>query len=241
MRIAVIDDEPNLIMLSSHIISEYGKQNNLNLIIDEYESGEDFLKTFGEKKYSIIFVDVYMPGLSGVDTVMELRKIDINVPVIFLTSSESHMKDAFNCHAFDYLVKPATKTAFFKVLDDCIQYLGASIKEEAKYIEFKIKNINMKLNCKDVVSVVSNGHNVILSASDNSKYDIKDTFTSISDSLSDCRHFLLINRGILINMDYVISIDNNICSLKNGEVFSIKVRAAKTIQQTFVDYRQLNS
>jgi len=238
MRIAIIDDEPSLIKLAGHTISDYGKKNNLSIEIDEYLNGEDFLNKYTPGKYTIIFMDVYMPGMTGIETVLKLREVDSNVTVIFLTTSESHMKDALSCHAFDYLVKPANRASFFKVLDDCIKFLGTkNVVESSKYIEFKSKGVAIRLPSKKVLSVSSNAHYVTISTKENS-YEAKETFASVADILSECRNFLLINRGIYVNMDYITSMDESSCELANGEVFSVKVKGAKSLLQSYSDYCQ---
>jgi len=236
MKIAIIDDEPNLIRLAGHTISDYGKMNSLSIEIDEFLSGSDFLKDYVPGNYSIVFMDVFMPELTGIETVNKMRETDPNTPVIFLTTSESHMKDALSCHAFDYLVKPATRSSFFKVLDDCISFLGQSVFDNSKYVEFKSKGINVKLSSAKIIYAVSNGHFVNIATADTS-YDVKETFTTISDKLADCNNFMLVNRGVLINMDFIDRIDEGCCYLNNGEVFAVKIKGTKSIQQTFKDYK----
>jgi len=236
MRIAIIDDEPNLIKLAGHTISDYGKMNSISIEIDEFLSASDFLKDYVPGTYSIVFMDVFMPGLTGVEAVNKMREVDPNTAVIFLTTSESHMKDALSCHAFDYLVKPATRANFFKVLDDCINFLGQSVFDNSKYIEFKSKGINVKLSSAKIIYVVSNGHFVTIATNETS-YDVKETFSTVSDNLIDCNNFILVNRGVLINMDYIDKIDEGCCHLTNGEVFAVKIKGTKSIQQAFKDYK----
>lgn len=237
MRIAIIDDEPNLIRLAGHTISDYGKMNNLSIEIDEFLSGSDFLKDYVPGTYSIVFMDVFMPGLTGVETVLKMREVDPNTAVIFLTTSETHMKDALSCHAFDYLVKPAPRASFFKVLDECIKFLGQTVFDDSKYVEFRSKNLNVKLSSSQIIYAMSNGHVVNIATKD-TNYEAKETFSAISDVLLECNNFLLINRGVLVNMDYIDKIDEGSCHLKNGEVFALKIKGTKAIEQAFEEYKQ---
>ncbi|MDO4966661.1 MAG: LytTR family DNA-binding domain-containing protein [Lachnospiraceae bacterium] len=241
MRIAIIDDEPNLIKLVGHTILDYGKIHNLSIELDDFLCGEDFLTSFKADYYDIIFMDVYMPGISGVETVMKLRESDISVPVIFLTTSESHMKDALSCHAFDYLVKPATRLDFFKVLDDCTTFLGEKVTDQSKYIEFKSGASTVKLLTGQIISAVAAGHKVIISTKNNLIYEAKETFLAISDPLSECENFLKINRGIIVNMDSIEEMKDGCCLLTNGNSHMLKVRGSKEIYQAYENYRMKNA
>lgn len=241
MRIAIIDDEPNLIKLATHTILDYGKINNLSIELNDFLCGEDFLESFKAGYYDIIFMDVYMPGISGVDTVMKLRESDISVPVIFLTTSESHMKEALSCHAFDYLVKPATRHDFFKVLDDCTSYLGKTVTEASKYIEFKSNTSTVKLSSEQIISAVAAGHKVIITTKNNVLYEAKETFSTFSELLSECNNFLKINRGIIVNMDSVEEMKDGCCILKNGSSHMLKIKGVKEIYQAYENYRMKNA
>ena len=237
MRIAIIDDEPNLIKLAGHTILDYGKNKGFSITLENFSSGESFLENFNAGLYDIIFMDVYMPGLNGIDTVLKLRESDTAVPVIFLTTSESHMREALSCHAFDYLVKPATRADFFDVLDDCVSFLGKSIVNSSKYIEFRADNSIIKLSSDQIISATSAGHKVTITSNNGINYDAKESYTAIAKMLSDCNNFIQINRGILINMDYIDEMKEGCCYLRNSDSYMIRVRNNKAIYQSYEDYR----
>lgn len=236
MRIAIVDDEPSLIKLARHTISDFGKEKNIKTDITEFLSGEALLNNYRPGTFDIIFMDVFMPGISGIDTVLKLREVDATVAVIFLTTSESHMKNALSCHAFDYLIKPATRTDFFKVLSECVNMLGDKILADSKYIEFKSKGINIELPVAKIIYVVANGH-LITIRTDAAEYDAKETFSNIADSLSDCDNMLVINRGVLVNMDCIDRFDEGNCYLNDGTCFAVKIRAIKSIREAYELYR----
>lgn len=237
MRIAIVDDEPSLIMLAAHTISDYCVENNIEPKISEFASGEEFLKAFTPGSFDIVFMDVFMPGISGIDTVKKLRESDQNVAVIFLTTSEDHMKGAFSCHAFDYLIKPATRTDFFKVLSECNDMLGNKGLISSKYVEFKSKGINIKLFAEQISYVVANGHVITVHSTDGTDYEAKETFSNIADALSECDNMLVINRGVLVNMDEIVKIEDGNCYLTGDVCFAIKIKAIKSIEQAYQDYK----
>lgn len=235
MRIAIVDDEQSLLRLASHTINDYGKEKNIDIEVNEFLSGTDFLESFSASAYDVIFMDVYMPGMSGIDTVLNIRKTDANVSVIFLTTSESHMKEALSCHAFDYLVKPATRKDFFKVLDECILMLGDKVLSNSKILDIKYKGIDINIPVNQIISVSSNGHLVDIYAQ-RDEYSVKENFSTVAEKLSECNNFILLNRGILVNMDYIDRFDEGDCYMKNGLRFSVKIKSYRTVRQAYEDY-----
>ena len=89
LRIAITDDlNSEREKLSSAIIAPFSKVG-LNVgNIDEYTSGEELLRQFSAGRYDLIFLDIYMGGMSGVETAKRIRTLDKNVMLVFVTTSE---------------------------------------------------------------------------------------------------------------------------------------------------------
>jgi len=240
MKIAIVDDELSLLRLAKHTIEDYGKEKNIDIEVDEYLNGQSFLNSYVPDTYSMILMDVYMPELSGIDTVLKLRENDVNVSVIFLTTSEAHMKNALSCHAFDYLIKPATRADFFKVLDECISLLNIKASEKHNYITIMHKRVEINLPVDHIISISSNGHNLDIATSNDTKYNIKENFSAMAEKISGFNNMLVINRGVIVNLDYVEKIDKGNCILTDGTVFSIKIKSYASIRKIYEDYKLSN-
>lgn len=237
MRVAIVDDEPSLIKLAGHTISDFGMEKNIETDISEFLCGEDFLSAYRPGDFDIVFMDVFMTGMTGIETVMKLRETDQNVAVIFLTTSEDHLKNALSCHAFDYLVKPATRPDFFRVLSECVDMLGDRVLSGSKYIECKSDGLNIKFPVNKLSCIVANGHTITIRTTDGEEYEAKDTFSNVADELSECANILVINRGVLVNMDFIDRFDEGNCYLNDSTCFAVKIKAAKSIRQAYEDYK----
>lgn len=86
-------------------------------VIEDFESGEEFLARFTPEAYDIIFIDQYMNGLSGMDTAEKIREKDGLVAVVFVTTSLDHAVESFTVRACGYLVKPLTYEKFEKTME----------------------------------------------------------------------------------------------------------------------------
>lgn len=117
MQIAVCDDLQNERERIITMVSEFISSKNIDADIKEFECGEDFLAEFSHGKFDLVFLDIYMNGISGIETARKLRENDTDCAVIFTTTSREHGPEAFDIEAFNYLVKPIEKEKLYIVLE----------------------------------------------------------------------------------------------------------------------------
>ena len=113
MRIAIVDDERRDCAALNEMLAE---RLSRPAFIDVYNSGVRFLDS--EMRYDLIFLDIVMEGLDGIETARRLRERDMGCLIVFLTSSSKYAWDAFPVHPFDYLLKPIDKARLARVLDE---------------------------------------------------------------------------------------------------------------------------
>ena len=103
MRFALVDDAAAERELAGRLFSSFSEEMHTEFEVDIFESGEAFLSAFVPYTYDIVFMDIYMGGMSGIDTAKKMRETDSRSLLIYLTSSGEHMGQAFSVHAFDYI------------------------------------------------------------------------------------------------------------------------------------------
>ncbi len=105
LRIAITDDlNSEREKLSSAIAAPFEKVGLAIGNIDEFTSGEALLRQFSAGKYDLIFLDIYMGGISGVETAKRIRSIDKNVMLVFVTTSNEFASESYAVKAnFDTL------------------------------------------------------------------------------------------------------------------------------------------
>lgn len=101
-------------------MTEWAQQNHAETAVELFAGGEEFLAAQRSAPFDIVFLDIYMDGITGVETAERLRERDSSCKVVFLTTSSEFMLDALHLHAFDYIIKPVTAKAFAKTMNDII-------------------------------------------------------------------------------------------------------------------------
>ena len=110
MNIAIIDDLKTDSDRLVGLINTYMEQHRLQCrTMDLFSSGEAFLDTFTAGKYHLIFLDIYMDGITGMETAKRIRQTDHDCRIIFITTSPEFAVESYNVNASFYLLKPIGK------------------------------------------------------------------------------------------------------------------------------------
>ena len=180
----------------------------------------------------MVFMDIYMNGITGIETAKEIRKTDKHCLLIFLTTSTEHMPDAFSCHAFEYIQKPVNEKRIMQVMIDVKHILPI----KTQYIELNSNRQNICILYDDFIMAIADKHYLNITDIQGNIYKIRQTFSKFVTSLQQDKRFLQINKGILVNMNYIVSIEENICILKNGQRLPIKIRDSAKIKEIWYQY-----
>lgn len=240
MNIAVVDDQYSEIAFLCEILDSYAKESGLSVKIDRFESGEEFLASFRPFYYQVIFLDIYMEGITGIETAASLRQNDIDARIIILTSSDVHMREAFDVHAFQYLIKFQDPEKFRSKIYNLMNDILRRYYHSSQGLSFTSKGHDHHLPFSNILYLKSNNHNVDIVDISKNVYSPRMTFSSVQKQLATDGRFLLINRGLLVNMDMITGLIPpdfpKECELKGEIRLPINVREKNKILLTRQNY-----
>lgn len=236
MNIAIVDDISLEIDRLTTVIEKYMEENHLPVKISSFNSAEEFLADYRPLKYTLIFMDIYMDQMSGIEASKKIREMDSDTLIVFLTTSLDHTFDAFSVHAFQYLIKSADSevlsSSVRKVLDEVISLRS----KESQKISILVDGENISISFADIVFAQSQKNYILLTDILQNEYRTRMTFSDICQKLKADSRFLQINRGIMINMDHITKWGKTTCELAGGHMLPINVREQKTLDQIRQNY-----
>ncbi len=236
MNIALVDDMPTELTRLSGIIEEYATQLNIPMELDTFKSAEALLENYRPLQYTLIFMDIYMDGMTGVDAAEKIREIDKETLIVFLTTSRDHTFDAFKVHAYQYIIKvpemDVLKADMQRVLDDLlalrnISEAGITVTVDGYEKTFPFSKIIYVQTEKNYIRITDKNDGSALT---------RMTFSAMYSLLEQDSRFLQINRGIMINMDYITEFEKATCTLCEKYTLPIKVRDQKKLDQIRKNY-----
>lgn len=233
MNIAIVDDNmTDSARLRSFIRNWFGAGKHSLSSVLTYSSGEDMLRNFVPGTLQIVFMDILMGDLNGIETARKLRSLDSDVLIVFLTTSRDFVFDAFPVHAFDYVIKPCDKKTVDHVLDEAAKFFDAYDPK----ITLTLSHSEYTVSVKSIASVLSQGHSVEVNLADGKCILATMTFREIQGLLSQHSSFILCNKGVLVNMSQIASLDNGVFIMKDGSRYPVKVNGRAKVLATFSQY-----
>lgn len=109
--VAIVEDDNTAAENLGGFIKKFAENYKEDIVITRFADGIAFLTNYSPK-YDIIFMDIEMPDLNGMDTAAKLREIDNIVTLIFVTNMAQYAVKGYEVGAFDYIVKPVTYANF---------------------------------------------------------------------------------------------------------------------------------
>lgn len=205
MRIAIVDDEK----IICEQIKDFIQKEHGDCQIDSYFSGQAFLEA--GKQFDLVFLDIQMEGMDGMDTARALRKTQPEAVLIFVTGSKEYVFEAFDVSAFHYLLKPLEETKFKEVLARAL--LESQRHRAGRQERLFIRTKNLTIDQKDILYIESRGKKVDI-------HTLKETF-SIYGAMNELetqlsKSFYRCHRGYLVNMAYITEYGTDSITLTGG-------------------------
>lgn len=232
MLIAIVDDSKNEQKLIYKAIAQWAKSNHQTVSIKLFDCGEDFLTTVPNTHYDIVFMDIYMKDMTGIDTAINLRQHHPDTLLIFFTTSAEHMAQAFPCHAFDYIIKPVDNERLYKTLDEAIKVLP----ENQLYLSFVFKHQEVSVLYSDIICILSDANYCKVCMKYN-EYRTRASFNELTAPLNDSSMFFSIGRGIMVNLDNVLNLGENNCVMVNGKTLPVSRRKKSDVEHALLKHR----
>ena len=203
MNIAICDDDIKWIEKEEEYLS-YWKE--MNITCNSFYNGEQLIEAYKNKNtpYDLIFLDMEMDNMTGIETANKIREIDKYVYIVFVTSHEKYMKESFKCLPFDFLVKPVEFKEFSEILNKVIKNL--EIEKKSIIIEESRKFI--RLLYSEILFVESINHCIYIYTFSQIYKTYKKTMTEINKELSDML-FVQVHKSYIVNMSYISEISKN--------------------------------
>lgn len=231
MRIAVCDDSDLDREFIVALLHQYFVNRPIPHEIIRYESGVNLLHDYEDgMSFDIIFLDIYMNDLLGIDVAHKLRALGYDGNIIFLTATADFAVDSYDVEAMGYLLKPHSFEKLSQVMDKATRGVPTStyqIKQHSKIV---------RVPYHEILYVESNNSKCILHCCTAQSYVIYKRLSTIEEELNDKR-FLRCHQSYLVNMDYIRQADTRF-TLTTGDTVLIRQRNLKAIRQTALDYME---
>lgn len=228
-KVAVVEDNDEAGNILLGYLKEYESHQGSKFNVSRFKDALDFLQTF-RNNYDLIFMDIELPDINGMDVVRRIRAEDSKVIVIFVTNMAQYAIKGYEVNAMDFIVKPVSYSAFAMKLDRAVQCIEASAEKE---IWINERTDKRRLRVSDIKYVEVSHHNVIYHTTEGN-YTTYDQLNNVSLVLAPYP-FALCNRYLLVNLQFVTAIEEFSVTVA-GEKLQISRNKKKSFLTSLNEY-----
>lgn len=233
INIAICDDIAEDLESISSCVSKNFNELDISFKISSFSEGQDLIEHINLSKelYDIIFLDIYMKDLNGIDIAKKIRESDKECKIIFVTSSKDHAIDSYDVRAIYYILKPINE----EKLGNAIKIAIEALDKENKQIVIKNRKGTYRIPYKDILYAESKARVVNIHLRSGEVISFYSKLDDFIQSLQDER-FLKCHKSFLVNMDYILKIENANIFIGNDITIPISGTNIAVIKESYFNY-----
>lgn len=198
-----------------------------------FQSAEELLEVYRPGQFDLLLMDIYMEGMTGVEAVKQIRQLDRDVSVAFLTTSEDFALEGFRLSALNYLVKPYEK----EQLDQVLRQAQAA-KKAVPHLTVRRNGQDEVLRLSRICYLESQGRLVMIHLQDGSVVEVYEKLSDLMARLPQ-RAFFQSHKSYCVNLAQVGGINKELScfTMSKGENIPIRrllLSQAKQALQAFL-------
>lgn len=210
MRIAVCDDEKQVLETVTNLLDLYRKQTGSEILVSGFENAMDLLQSMEQVTYDLLLLDVQMPGIDGIKAAREIRLKNDYVKLVFLTSSPEYAVESYSVQATNYLLKPVSEEKLFSAVEHVEKLLKR--QEDALVLQTQ-GSVSRLPYCKiEYVEVMSK--KIYFYLSDGSCKNVRGHLSDYEPALLSRPEFCKIHRSYLVNFA-------SVSEVRQGELLTV--------------------
>ena len=236
LQIAICDDLEEERVILSRMLRNYARRQGLSLQVHFFVRGEELLQSVRRANAcQVLFLDIYMPGISGVETARRLRAAGYGASIVFATTSTDHGVDSFEVRASDYLVKPFRQEEVDRALDWCLEHMPEPLRSLSVYAEGETQEFPLA----SVLYIEVLGHQSHI-------HTLRQTVV-VRKSLDDLERavdspdFFRCHRSFLVNLNHAERIESSDFLMSDGARIPISSANLPRARNIFTDWIYRNA
>lgn len=219
IQIAVVEDDKHFSSILCDYLERYSTQYGVSFSITKYTDGYAIVDGYSHM-FDIILMDIEMGLMNGMEAAREIRKIDEDVIIIFITNMAQFAIQGYSVSALDYVLKPINYTAFSESLKKGIARLH---KRTDTFLPIIRKGGTLRLKASDILYVESLGHRLTFHTVNENYETTVYSLTQVEEQLS-ADGFMRASSGTLVNLGKVSGIQNGSVLVNGHTIFLSRSR-----------------
>lgn len=231
LNIAICDDTKDICSELENFLNEVLKENGREAEIDIFYTGEALCKAMMDKQYNLVFLDIELPEMNGVDVGKYIREVlkDEYVQIAYISAKEGYAMELFDYRPINFLVKPLDKRKLEKVIR---KYL-ILFAQDNKVFLYKKRYDSFNIMMSEIIYFESNGRKITIvttTGTDEFYGSLNDVYSQVKGN-----KFMFIHQSVIVNYNYIKAMHYEEVEMTDGRVFGISQSKRKSIREQYMD------
>lgn len=231
IRIAICDDEKHMLDKIREMTIDFFHRKNMEIAVSQFSSGEELLKF--DKAIDVLFLDIQMKGMDGMETARKLRDRKFKGYLIFITVLKEMVFQSFEVQTYDYLVKPIEEKCFGKTMERLLVSLQ-NVSEANLLVQKGYESTIISF--EDIVFCEIIDRKVYLHLVSSEAVDFYERIENLETKLDS--RFFRCHRSFLINLKYLKSYRNGTAYMEGGEEVPVSRLRSKEFSSAILQYME---
>lgn len=231
IKTAIVEDDEIAYQNIKALLERYTKERGVDFEIHYFSDGVHFLQDY-KPEYEIVFMDIKMPQMNGLEVAKKMRQVDLRTFLIFVTDLAQYAIKGYEVDAIDFIVKPVKYEHLRQKLDRICSYLDESTNEPKIFL--KAETGNVVLNSSEIRYVEIIDHRLFFHMANGETYNTYGSLNDIERQLKGST-FSRCNHCYIVNLKYVTGVDKYTIFLGKDQL-SISHPKKKLFMEDFTKY-----
>ncbi len=231
MKIALVDDDyiqrTKIADMLAQILLEKGY---LYCTIDEFSSGEDFLRSYKQSLYDVVILDVFMDQMTGIEIARRIRGTDREIRLVFCTSSNEFAAESYEVNAQYYLCKPVT-------LESLSRMLGRLNPENIEQSRVLTLPDGYPVILRKILYTDYHNHVVTFYLKSKEIHRMRSSQSEAEQLLLSYPYFFSPIKGIILNFYETVKLTEDLFVMSDGKTIPVARRKLKEAQNAYTRFR----
>ena len=231
-NIGICDDEKDTCAQIADMVYEYGRKENVEIMVSVWNTGEALYQDLADKKpIDLLFLDIELVSTSGIQIGKRIRN-ELETPdisIAYISSKSSYALELFKIHPIDFLIKPVSAQDIWDTIDEALRlyHRGNTV------FEYKANGYSCRLPHKYIIYFYSENKKINMVTKD-STVQFTGKIKDIIVILPEC--FIQIHQSYIINMNYISECSYETVKMSGGVELNISQPYRKMVRKSIMDY-----
>lgn len=236
MKIAVIEDEKAHRDLLVHYLDEWRRGQERAVVVETFASGESFWFRYEEERdFDVLFLDIQMPGMNGMDLARKVRERDKDMVIVFATGVSDYLEEGYEVEALHYLIKPLSGEKVTHCMEKALER-----RRPERFVTLHAGEEIVKVGEERINYVEARGRGCCIGrARVRQELEVRESLSELEELL-DPKEFMKCHRSYLCRIGNIRQIGREDVEFDDGSSIPVSRRLYSQVNQRFIAYFRRN-